>query len=222
MIPADPFPGTIGVAPSRRVRRAIRGREDEVASRVGLDLSELSPPPVAAAAADGLGTLRRARSEESRHSPPLASVASALARPCAWCAAVARRHPLRPGRGRGLWLGDRDRRPLTFRVDVASAPPGLRASRPLRPQRNRSALLRDNRHLDHGRRAQRAPRPRVVGEASAARARRLPRRDVRVRSRGRLRLASVAAELRILRSSTCRTRSFRHPPLDIFERYQPP
>jgi formamidase len=56
-IPASPFPGTIGVAPSRELLEEIRRREDELASRVGLDLSELSPPPVPSAAADGLGTL---------------------------------------------------------------------------------------------------------------------------------------------------------------------
>jgi formamidase len=56
-IPANPFPGTIGVAPSRELLVRIKQREDELAGRVGLDLSELSPPAVPAAAADGLGTL---------------------------------------------------------------------------------------------------------------------------------------------------------------------
>jgi formamidase len=56
-IPADPFPGTIGVAPSHELLERIRAREEELAARAGLDLSALSPPPVPAAAADGLGTL---------------------------------------------------------------------------------------------------------------------------------------------------------------------
>jgi formamidase len=56
-IAAEPFPGTIGVAPSRPLLERIRARETELAARVGLDLSELSPPPVPATAGDGLGTL---------------------------------------------------------------------------------------------------------------------------------------------------------------------
>ena len=56
-IPADPFPGTIGVAPSRDLLELIRGREDELLARLGLDLSAFSPPAVPAAVADGLGTL---------------------------------------------------------------------------------------------------------------------------------------------------------------------
>ena len=56
-IPGEPFPGTIGVAPSQELMDRVRRREDELASRAGLDLSELSPPAVPALAADGLGTL---------------------------------------------------------------------------------------------------------------------------------------------------------------------
>jgi formamidase len=56
-VPGDPFPGTIGVAPSRELMRQIRQREDEVLRGAGIDLSELLPPPVPAAAADGVGTL---------------------------------------------------------------------------------------------------------------------------------------------------------------------
>jgi len=56
-IPADPFPGTIGLAPSAELMAAVRRREDELASRTGLDLSDFSPPPVPADAGDGLGTL---------------------------------------------------------------------------------------------------------------------------------------------------------------------
>jgi formamidase len=56
-IPADPFPGTIGLAPSVELMAAVRKREDELAARTGLDLSDFSPPPIPAAAADGLGTL---------------------------------------------------------------------------------------------------------------------------------------------------------------------
>jgi formamidase len=56
-IPGDPFPGTIGVAPSAELVEHLRRREDELASRAGLDLSELSAPAVPASAADGLGTL---------------------------------------------------------------------------------------------------------------------------------------------------------------------
>ena len=56
-IPADPFPGTIGVAPSAPLLADIRRREDELAARVGLDLSDFSPPPVPAHAAEGLGLL---------------------------------------------------------------------------------------------------------------------------------------------------------------------
>jgi formamidase len=52
-IPANPFPGTIGVAPSRELIEAARAREDAL----GLGLEDFSPPPVPASAADGLGTL---------------------------------------------------------------------------------------------------------------------------------------------------------------------
>jgi formamidase len=56
-VPGNPFPGTIGVAPSRELLERVRRREDELAGRAGFDLSEPSPPPVPAAASDGLGTL---------------------------------------------------------------------------------------------------------------------------------------------------------------------
>jgi formamidase len=56
-IPGDPFPGTIGVAPSRTLLEQIHRREDELERRAGLELAELSPPAVPPAAADGLGTL---------------------------------------------------------------------------------------------------------------------------------------------------------------------
>ena len=56
-VPGDPFPGTIGVAPSEELIRRVQRREDEVLRSAGVDLSELLPPPVPAAAADGLGTL---------------------------------------------------------------------------------------------------------------------------------------------------------------------
>lgn len=56
-VPGNPFPGTIGVAPSRELLESVRRREDELGRRVGLDLSDFSPPPVPAAAAEGLGTL---------------------------------------------------------------------------------------------------------------------------------------------------------------------
>ncbi len=56
-IPADPFPGTIGVAPSRELLERVHRRESELAGRAGLDLSDFSPPAVPALAADGLGTL---------------------------------------------------------------------------------------------------------------------------------------------------------------------
>jgi formamidase len=56
-VPADPFPGTIGVAPSEALLADIRRREDELAARVGLDLSDFSAPPVPAHAAKGLGLL---------------------------------------------------------------------------------------------------------------------------------------------------------------------
>ena len=56
-VPGDPFPGTIGVAPSQELMRQVRQREEEVARTTGVDLSLLLPPPVPAAAADGLGTL---------------------------------------------------------------------------------------------------------------------------------------------------------------------
>ena len=53
----SPFPGTIGVAPSPQLMRTLRDREAELESRVGLDLSAFSPPPIPVLAADGLGTL---------------------------------------------------------------------------------------------------------------------------------------------------------------------
>ncbi|HEU5211282.1 MAG TPA: acetamidase/formamidase family protein [Gaiellaceae bacterium] len=56
-IPADPFPGTIGLAPSTELMDAVRRREDVLLERAGLDLSEFTPRPVPAHAADGLGTL---------------------------------------------------------------------------------------------------------------------------------------------------------------------
>jgi formamidase len=57
VIPADPFPGTIGLAPSPELMAATRRREDDLTARTGLDLSDFSPPPVPAEAAEGLGTL---------------------------------------------------------------------------------------------------------------------------------------------------------------------
>jgi formamidase len=56
-IPADPFPGTIGLAPSAQLMETVRRREDALFERAGLDLSDFTPPPVPAHAADGLGTL---------------------------------------------------------------------------------------------------------------------------------------------------------------------
>jgi len=56
-VPGSPFPGTIGVAPSPDLMRTLREREAELDSRVGLDLSAFSPPPIPSLAADGLGTL---------------------------------------------------------------------------------------------------------------------------------------------------------------------
>jgi formamidase len=56
-VPGDPFPGTIGVAPSQGLMRQVRQREEEVARTTGFDLSLLLPPPVPVAAANGLGTL---------------------------------------------------------------------------------------------------------------------------------------------------------------------
>lgn len=56
-VPGAPFPGTIGVAPSPAlIDEAIR-REDELARRIGLDLSDLSPPPIPEHVGDGLGLL---------------------------------------------------------------------------------------------------------------------------------------------------------------------
>jgi formamidase len=52
-IPADPFPGTIGVAPSAELMETVRRREDAL----GLDLSDFTPPPVPSHAGDGLSTL---------------------------------------------------------------------------------------------------------------------------------------------------------------------
>ncbi len=56
-IPAAPFPGTIGVAPSRALMVQVRAREHELALRIGLDPSDFSPPPIPAFSDDGLGTL---------------------------------------------------------------------------------------------------------------------------------------------------------------------
>jgi formamidase len=56
-IPAAPFPGTIGVAPSRTTMAEIHSREDELARLHDLDLSDFMPPPVPAHAFDGLGTM---------------------------------------------------------------------------------------------------------------------------------------------------------------------
>ncbi len=56
-VPAEPFPGTIGVAPSHDLVEHVKRREDELANRLGLDLSEFSPPPIPPSVADGLGTL---------------------------------------------------------------------------------------------------------------------------------------------------------------------
>ena len=56
-VPADPFPGTIGVAPSRALIESVRRREDELGRRASLDLDSFLPPAVPGSAADGLGTL---------------------------------------------------------------------------------------------------------------------------------------------------------------------
>ena len=53
----SPFPGTIGVAPSPTLVNRARERENALASREGLDLSEFLPLPVPTHASDGLGTL---------------------------------------------------------------------------------------------------------------------------------------------------------------------
>jgi formamidase len=56
-IPAAPFPGTIGVAPSPTAMREIREREAELARREELDLTDFQPPAVPARARDGLSTM---------------------------------------------------------------------------------------------------------------------------------------------------------------------
>jgi formamidase len=56
-VPGRPFPGTIGVAPSRDLLDRVRDREEALSQRSGLDLAAFSPPAVPAGAADGLGTL---------------------------------------------------------------------------------------------------------------------------------------------------------------------
>ena len=56
-VPGRPFPGTIGVAPSRELLDRVRAREEELSQRSGLDLAAFAPPAIPAGAADGLGTL---------------------------------------------------------------------------------------------------------------------------------------------------------------------
>jgi formamidase len=56
-VPAAPFPGTIGVAPSRELVERARRREEELAARAGYDPSEFSAPPIPPTLGDGLGTI---------------------------------------------------------------------------------------------------------------------------------------------------------------------
>lgn len=56
-VPAAPFPGTIGVAPSHELIAEATRREDELFGRLGLDLSAFSPPPIPSHVGDGLGLL---------------------------------------------------------------------------------------------------------------------------------------------------------------------
>ena len=56
-VSGSPFPGTIGVAPSRRLMDSLRSREVQLASRTGVDLSAFSPPPIPAEVDDGLAML---------------------------------------------------------------------------------------------------------------------------------------------------------------------
>lgn len=56
-IPAAPFPGTIGVAPSHALMDAVQARETEIAERAGFDLTALTVPAVPASLVNGLSTL---------------------------------------------------------------------------------------------------------------------------------------------------------------------
>ena len=122
-IPADPFPGTIGVAPSRELLERTRRREDELASRLGLDMSQLSAPPVPATAADGLGTLpprETGGNLDIRH----LSRGSRLLLPVHVSGALLSLGDIHFAQGEGEVCGSSIEiaAKVTFRVDVTSAP----------------------------------------------------------------------------------------------------
>ena len=162
---ASPFPADRSRGRSAWRRRGdllerVRAREEELAQRSGLDLAAFS------AACDPGRSGRRARHaaaardrRQRRHPPPLRGIAAPASRPRPGRAAVARRHALRAGRGRGLRKRDRGRR------DGDAAPgrrvvAGLDAEVPrFRDGRGAAAaLLRDDRDPRGRRRAERAAR----------------------------------------------------------------
>lgn len=224
-IPGDPFPGTIGVAPSRELLERVHRREDELAARVGLDLSELSPPAVPAAAADGLGTLPPREiggNLDIRH----LSRGSRLLLPVHAPGALLSLGDVHFAQGEGevcgsaIEIGAR----VTFRVDVASAPdwtprfPAFETS--LQPERRYFAttgisLADDGRNelLDLGLAARRALLE-LVDYLAATYG--FSREAAYV-------LASVAAELRISQVVDLPNALVSALlPLDIFEHYRSP
>ena len=110
-VPAGVFAGVIGVAPSRELFARAHARETELAGRGGRfdgPSAESAAPP---AAADGLRTYPpRENGGNIDVRDLVVGQPAAAAGAGAGRAAVARRPPLRPGRRRGLHLGDRDRR----------------------------------------------------------------------------------------------------------------
>jgi formamidase len=223
-IRGDPFPGTIGVAPSRELLEHTHQREDELARRVGLDLSELSPP-VPAAAADGLGTLpprETGGNLDIRH----LSRGSRLLLPVHVPGALLSLGDVHFAQGEGevcgsaIEIGAR----VTFRVDVTSTPawtPRFPAfETPLQPQRRYFAttgisLADDGRNelLDLGLAARRALLE-LVDYLAATYG--FAREAAYV-------LASVAAELRISQVVDLPNALVSALlPLDIFEHYRSP
>jgi formamidase len=224
-IPGDPFPGTIGVAPSRELLERIRRREDELASRAGLDLSELSPPAVPAAAADGLGTLPPREiggNLDIRH----LSRGSRLLLPVHVPGALLSLGDVHFAQGEGevcgsaIEIGAR----VTFRVDVSSAPawtprfPAFETA--VQPQRRYLATTGIS-LTDDGRNE-------LLDVALAARRALLELVDYLTATYGFAReaayvLASVAAELRISQVVDLPNALVSALlPLDIFESYRSP
>ena len=145
-IPADPFIGVIGVAPSHERLERFRAREAAIAEAGGVSLPPepgAAVPAVEPYASTALRTIPPRETGGNLDVPQARAGATRLpARRRPRRAALARGHPLRPGRRRGLRHRDRGsraghdaRRRAARRPGSASGRRRRRSSRPSRPGR---------------------------------------------------------------------------------------